>query len=177
MMHEPAASSSLTGDDWETALTTLLDDLLQTQQAMLEILDRKRTAMVRRDLEQIRDLQPQEELLCEQLNACQQRRNDLLALARTVNLPDDNLEQLSRSVSLVHGEQLQEKFSNASSRSILLKHQSLTNWIIAQRNLLHVSQLLENITSGGRGTPTYEKTSAGRAVARPVGGFVLDQEA
>ncbi len=171
MMHEPNATQLLAHDHWETALTTLLDDLLQTQQEMLQILEQKRVAMVSRNLTSIRELQPREEELCLKLTACQNRRNDLLALAKTSNLPDGNLEQLSRSVPLQQEVAVRERLSNASHRAMLLKHQSLTNWIIAQRNLLHISQLLENITTGGQTTPTYGKN------ARAAGGFILDQDA
>lgn len=164
--------------DWEQDLTQLLDELLQTQQAMLELLDRKRSAMVRRDLNQIRELQPQEEQLCQRLQACQDRRNELLAAARLAQLPGGNLEQLSRGVPLQQADQVQTKLSSASSRAMLLKHQSFTNWIIAQRNLLHISQLLENITTGGRPLPTYGMTRAGSVSGRgSSGGFVVDQQA
>lgn len=171
MIQQPYAGQQSDQDDWEAALTGLLDDLLRTQQEMLEILDRKRAAMVRRDLDQLRELQPREEQLCQQLSACQERRNELLALARVAQLPDGNLDQLSQSLPLAADSGVREKLSNASHRARLLKHQSLTNWIIAQRNLLHISQLLENITTGGRIAPTYGKS------ARVTGGFMLDQEA
>jgi hypothetical protein len=171
MIHEPNAPTRLAHDDWESALTRLLDDLLDTQQEMLQILDRKRTAMVRRDLEQIRALQPLEDQLCQQLTACQERRNELLAMAKAANLPDGNLDELSRSVPLQQELGVRQKLSNASQRTILLRHQSLTNWIIAQRNLLHISQLLENITTGGQMAPTYGRST------RVAGGFMLDQDA
>ncbi|MBL8852817.1 MAG: flagellar export chaperone FlgN [Planctomycetaceae bacterium] len=171
MIHEPHAAQRLAHDDWEKALTLLLDDLLQTQHEMLQILEQKRVAMVTRNLASIRELQPREEELCRQLTACQERRNELLAMARSANLPDGNLEQLSRSLPLQEEAGVRSRLSNASHRAMLLKHQSLTNWIIAQRNLLHISQLLENITSGGQTAPTYGKNT------RVAGGFLLDQEA
>jgi flagellar biosynthesis/type III secretory pathway chaperone len=178
MMSTPAVLPRNATADWEHDLTQLLDDLLQTQQAMLELLERKRSAMVRRDLSQIRELQPQEEQLCERLQACQDRRNELLAAARQAQLPDGNLEQLSRGVPLQQADEVQSKLSNASSRAMLLKHQSFTNWIIAQRNLLHISQLLENITTGGRPLPTYGIARVGTSSGRGSGGgFVLDQQA
>jgi flagellar biosynthesis/type III secretory pathway chaperone len=172
MIHEPSLVHSPLGLSWEDSLTRLLDELLETQREMLEILEQKRLAMVKRDLGKIRDLQPREESLCQRLQACQQQRDDLLALARSVNLPDSGLQALSRSLPLREAEALQEKLANASSRSRLLKHQSLTNWIIAQRNLLHITQLLEIVTSGGQSQPTY-----GRTASQSVGGFVLDQDA
>ena len=43
----------------------------------------------------------------------------------------------------------------ATARMRLLQHQSLANWVLAQRSLLHVSQLIEIIATGGRMQPTY----------------------
>jgi hypothetical protein len=39
----------------------------------------------------------------------------------------------------------------------LLRHQSLVNWVLVQRHLIYLSQLLEIIATGGRLEPTYEK--------------------
>jgi hypothetical protein len=37
----------------------------------------------------------------------------------------------------------------------LLQHESLTNWVLVQRSLLHLSQLIEIVATGGRTQPTY----------------------
>lgn len=158
--------------DWEDELTELLDDLLETQQSMLQLLDSKRTAMTSRNLEEINKLQPQEEALCQRLLDCQQRRSDMLEVARQANLPVKNLANLTKTVAKEIGPEIPNKVKEANNRSIQLKHQSLTNWIIAQRNLLHVSQLLEIIATGGGKTPTY-----GGNGESAQNGFMLDQEA
>ena len=85
--------------DWEDELTELLDDLLETQQSMLQLLDSKRTAMTSRNLEEINKLQPQEEALCQRLLDCQQRRSDMLEVARQANLPVKNLANLTKTVA------------------------------------------------------------------------------
>jgi hypothetical protein len=54
----------------------------------------------------------------------------------------------------------------------LLQHQSLTNWVLAQRAVLHVSQLLEIIATGGRLQPTY-----GDGDTLHNRGSLVDQEA
>jgi hypothetical protein len=46
----------------------------------------------------------------------------------------------------------------------LLQNQSITNWVLAQRSLLHVSQLLEIIATGGRLQPTYGEGETVNAV-------------
>lgn len=158
--------------DWEDELTELLDDLLVTQHQMLELLDQKRTAMTARNLEEIQRLQPLEEALCQRLLDCQQRRSEMLEVAQQENLPVQNLSMLGQTVTKDQGSEIPKKVVEANNRSIRLKHQSLTNWIIAQRNLLHVSQLLEIIATGGGKTPTY-----GGDGESGQNGFVLDQEA
>lgn len=157
---------------WEDELTELLDDLLETQQEMLKLLDSKRKAMTKRDLDEIQKLQPQEEELCQRLLDCQQRRSDMLEVAQKAQIPVSNLSKLSQSVLPQTQQGIPNKVKEANNRSIQLKHQSLTNWIIAQRNLLHVSQLLEIIANGGNKAPTY----GGSGESAP-NGFVLDQEA
>ncbi len=37
---------------------------------------------------------------------------------------------------------------------------TITNWVVAQRTLIHLSQLLEIIATGGRMKPTYGKEEA-----------------
>jgi hypothetical protein len=54
----------------------------------------------------------------------------------------------------------------------LLQHHSLTNWVLAQRSLLHITQLLEIVATGGRLQPTYGKGASSHAR-----GALVDQEA
>ena len=57
----------------------------------------------------------------------------------------------------MHGgrEKLGKQVKDSAAKMRLLQHHSLTNWVLAQRSLLHVSQLLEIIATGGRMQPTY----------------------
>ena len=50
----------------------------------------------------------------------------------------------------------------------LLQHHSLTNWVLVQKTLIHLSQLLEIIATGGRLQPTYSRDEA----VRPPGALV-----
>jgi hypothetical protein len=47
------------------------------------------------------------------------------------------------------------RVKETAHRMRLLQHQSLANWVLAQRSVLHVAQLLEIIATGGRMQPTY----------------------
>jgi hypothetical protein len=54
----------------------------------------------------------------------------------------------------------------------LLHHQSLANWVLAQRTLLHIAQMLEIVATGGRLQPTYDPAN----VSSP-GGALVDHAA
>jgi hypothetical protein len=60
----------------------------------------------------------------------------------------------------------------ATARMRLLQHHSLTNWVLVQRTLIHLSQMLEIIATGGRLKPTYGKDDSVNS-----GGFLVDQAA
>ncbi|MHC4407137.1 MAG: hypothetical protein ACYTG0_46590, partial [Planctomycetota bacterium] len=60
----------------------------------------------------------------------------------------------------------------ATGRARLLQHQSLTNWVVVQRTLIHLSQMLEIIATGGQKQPTYGKEE----LVEPHGALV-DREA
>ena len=60
-----------------------------------------------------------------------------------------------------------------ASRMRLLRHQGLTNWVLVQVKLLHLSKLLEIIATKGRPGPTYGR---GAPTGAASGAFV-DQAA
>ena len=61
---------------------------------------------------------------------------------------------------------MQASIREAANRSQFLQHQSLTNWVVVQRSLLHLSQLIEIIATGGRPKPTYGKGSGSNPAVR-----------
>jgi hypothetical protein len=54
----------------------------------------------------------------------------------------------------------------------MLQHQSLANWVLVQRTLLHLSQLIEIVATGGEKPPTYQRSgpvaASGALVDRAV---------
>ncbi len=66
----------------------------------------------------------------------------------------------------------QVEIRDARARARLLQHQSLTNWVFVQRTLIHLSQMLEIIATGGRLHPTY-----GKGDTADTSGNLVDQEA
>jgi len=166
-MPAEAASTQL-----ETDLADLLDELSNVQQELLEVLAAKRECMARGEVVRMAELQPRAEALCERLQDCHARRQQLLAAAREQGLPGDSLERLATTLPTEPRLRLKQQVRHASSRMRLLQHQSLTNWVLAQRTILHLSQLLEIIATGGQLQPTYSRgessDSRGALVDREV---------
>lgn len=157
---------------WDDQLTEYLEELSQTQDQLLALLQAKRESMAKRDFEAMRELQTSEEQLHQRLLASHARREELLASAREQGLTGDSLGSLANQLPRGKREALGKQVKDASWRMRLLQHQSLTNWVVAQRTLLHLSQMIEIIATGGRLQPTYGKSDA--ALAR---GALVDREA
>jgi hypothetical protein len=141
--------------DWETEIAALLDELSSVQDELLALLARKRGQLVAGDLAALAETQVREEQLAVRLKHCQERRADVLAAARKAGLAGDSLGKLASAVSERNRGKLGERANAASARMRLLRNESITNWVLAQRALLHVSQLVEIIATGGRLQPTY----------------------
>lgn len=140
---------------WEPELAGLLNELLTVQGRLLNLLDRKRQFLLVADAAGLATLAPEEERLVEDLQQCVRRRADLLAQAGRDGLPNASIQVLTRSLPPTQRGRLGAAVREAASRVQLLRHQSLASWVVVQRTLLHLSQLLEIIATGGRLQPTY----------------------
>jgi len=152
ILDTPAADAVL---DFETEIGALLDDLSGVQSELLTVLAEKRAALAKGDLVRLAELQAREEQQAAGLQDCHQRRQDLLAAAKREGRPGDNLAKLATRTSGGKTSKLGGRVKETAARMRILQHQSLANWVLAQRSLLHVSQLLEIIATGGRLQPTY----------------------
>ena len=141
--------------DLENDLAKLLSDLATIQGELLEVLTDKRNQMVAGNLEAIRELHKREENLANRLKACHDRRGELLQSAVEKGLPGESISELSKAIPGGNRVKLQKHAKETAARMRLLQHQSLANWVLAQRSLLHISQLLEIIATGGQIQPTY----------------------
>lgn len=157
---------------WEHELAELLGELSDVQSELLELLSAKRQCMAGGQIEELSRLQPREQDLCDRLQACHDRRGQLLERAAQQGLPHGSLEKLASCLKSGKRDQLQRRVKESSARMRLLQLQSLTNWVLAQRTMLHLAQLLEIVATGGRLQPTY-----GRGAAPVVGGALVDSEA
>lgn len=141
--------------DWEAEISGLLDELSSVQADLLDVLAKKRDALATANVEVLASLQPVEQELGSRLEHCQARRAELLAAARQEGLPGESVSKLAMRVGGGKRGKLGQQVKDSAARMRLLQHHSLANWVLAQRSLLHVSQLLEIIATGGRLQPTY----------------------
>ena len=156
----------------ESEVAVLLTDLMAGQDAMLHVLDRKRELLAAVDQEGLAVLGAEEQRVLEVLQDCLRRREQLLSRSAADGLPSTSLQALADGLPPTQRGPLNRQLAAAGSRARLLQHQSLVNWVVIQRTLIHLSQLLEIIATGGRFQPTYgERTPA------CAGGSLVNQEA
>lgn len=157
-------------DIYESEIGALLAELADVQSGLLGVLGEKRKLIVAGDVEALSAMAGREQELAERLQACHDRRQQLLARADAEGLPADSIETLSGQLPDSSRERVQASIREAAGRMQLLRNESLTNWVVVQRSLLHLSQMIEIIATGGRPKPTYDKgpdrTSGGALVDR-----------
>lgn len=142
---------------WDSQLADFLRDLSAVQGRTLEVLTRKREMLVAADSEGLAAVASEEEQVMESLQQCLARRETLLSQAKAEGLPSDSLRSLTAALPPGSSKPLSREVQEASHRARLLQHHSLINWVLVQKTLLHLSQLLEIIATGGRLQPTYSK--------------------
>lgn len=146
-------------DSLENEIGELLAELADVQGALLETLHEKRRILATNDHAAMASLAGREQSLVDRLAACQDRRLALLSRAGADGMPADSIKALSNHLPVESRSRVQASIREAADRSRLLQHQSLANWVLVQRTLLHLSQMIEIIATGGRSRPTYGKGS------------------
>lgn len=162
----------MTNDYWEREISELLNELSATQADLLALLEEKRRLLVSRDAAALAEIAPREAAIVARLQACQERRKALLECAGEQQLPSDSIRSLTKTLPEPARKHMAGQVDQTARRFRLLNHHSLANWVLIQRSLLHLSQLLEIIATGGRKSPTY-----GRVDAVHKGGSLVDQAA
>jgi hypothetical protein len=145
---------------WESDLAELLTELSAAQDQTLEILAKKRELLVAGDDEGLAALAKEEEKVIQDLQQCLSRREELLQRASDEGLPGDSIQSLAKALPSDGESGISKRVGQATLRTRLLRHHSLTNWVLVQRTLLHLSQMLEIIATRGRLQPTYGKEEA-----------------
>jgi len=157
---------------WESEIARFLADLTAVQDQTLDTLRRKRRLLVNLDTEALAAMAPEEQQLLDSLQQCLVRRERLLAEAARDGRPAESIKSLAKSLPPKDSGSLEGPLRQVGARMGLLQHESLTNWVLVQRTLLHLSQLLEIIATGGRSEPTY-----GRGGPAPASGAFVDHAA
>jgi hypothetical protein len=157
---------------WETELAELLSRLSNAQQQLLALLTKKGDLLTRRDHQGLAALMPEEESLCGELQACYQRRQELLTDAEAAGLPSDSIQSLAGALPSETAKPFEKPLQESAERSRLLRHHSITQWVVVQRTLLHLSHMLEIIATGGQSKPTY-----GNGDASNSSGALMDRAA
>ena len=140
---------------WESELARLLAELLALQDDLLAILSRKRALLLAADAVGLSAVALEEQALIDRLQQWVGSREQLLARAAQEGLPRASLRALTAALPRSQRDPLNERMQVVRSRARLLIHQALTNWVVVQRTLIHLSQMLEIIATGGRLQPTY----------------------
>jgi flagellar biosynthesis/type III secretory pathway chaperone len=171
-MQTSTGATVTTDTGWEQELGDLLAELTTVQSELLAVLNAKREAVARGDIEAVDALRPRAEHLLDQLQTFQNRRAHLLQFAAEQGLPSSSLSKLVTHAAPSQRNKLGKQVKESAARMRLVQHQCLANWVLAQRSLLHISQMLEIIATGGRLLPTY-----GPGEPTLTGGALVDQEA
>jgi flagellar biosynthesis/type III secretory pathway chaperone len=159
-------------DSFDSELASLLTDLSEVQRELLELIGEKRTLLVAADFAGLAQLRPREEALIDRLQICQQQRAALLEAANAQGYRHRSLAELTKRLPAAQRQHWSPQIRDARARARLLRHQSLTNWVYVQRTMIHLSQMLEIIATGGRLRPTY-----GKGGTADTSGNLVDQEA
>jgi hypothetical protein len=171
-MLQEATSLTESRDSFESDIAGLLSELSAVQTDLLGVLTHKRQALAAGDGAALTSTVPREQELVTRLQACQDRRQRLLSQAASQGLPSDSIKSLSKSLPTNTRNRLRGELDEAQKRSRLLQHECLTNWVLVQRTLLHLSQMIEIIATGGRMKPTYgngsDRQDQGALVDRAV---------
>ena len=157
---------------WDTELADFLKELSAVQGDLLVVLEEKRQQLMSRDTSGMLALQEREEAIVARLQACQQHRSQLLQRCAEEGAPADDLTSIAARLPRLQRRPLEEKLREAGAKSRMLLQHSLTNWVVVQRTLIHLSHVLEIIATGGRLQPTY-----GRGEPVNASGSLVDRAA
>ena len=141
-----------------TQIEKFLDELSTIQDATLEFLKRKGDMLGKSDTEGLTRIADEEQAVMDRLHDVFEQRYQILKQAKEADLPSDTLESLAAQLDKENpGQSLERRCRDSIRKSLQLRHQSLTNWVLAQRTAIHLSQLIDIIGTKGKPAPTYNR--------------------
>ncbi len=160
---------------WEVALPELLEELSSVQQDWLAVLLDKQRMLLNPATElDLAGLQAREQELLARLQDCHDQRTGLLKNADGDGASHETLRELAGKLSgSERRRDVEQRLDQTEQQMALLRQRNLSNWVLHQRAMIHLSQVLEIIATGGRLQPTYKLEAS--ASSGPTGGLV-DQE-
>lgn len=147
---EDATNEEAAWPELEAALANLLNELSLVQDEMLEVLAAKGNLFASGELSGIAVIREREASLEKRLQACHDQRRRLLAITAEQRWPADTLESVTLRLMPGPHDHLEAHLNEPGARRQLLQHGGLTRWVSAQCSMLHLSQLLEVLATGGR---------------------------
>lgn len=159
-------------EEWEQELADFLRYLSDIQGDLIAILIRKRECLASADAEGLTSLAPQERRIEEQLRECLGRRAELLKKAQEAGWSGDDLRTVAGNMGA--DQRLGKFITEATYKSRLAQIHNLVNWMLNQRALIHLSQLIEIIATRGQGRPTYNNEP--RKSFQEAKGTLVDQQ-
>lgn len=138
---------------WETEIATFLQRLETVQNDLLALLQRKQKLIADADAEAIKVILPEEEKFLRVLEELMRARASILSRAAESDLPSDSLESLARA--LPKRSPVRHEIQKSIYRTRLIQFQTLTNWVLTQKSLLCVNQMLDLIAGQGKMPPVY----------------------
>jgi hypothetical protein len=153
-------------------LLSYLEQLTEMQDELLALLIEKREAISSRELSRLKDLAGQELAVQEKMAGLQSQRTKMIEAACQRGVSCKSLEELAVAKDPSGAVGLTTQVEASKHRMRLLQHETLTNWVVEQKSLLHISRMLEIIACGGRLQPTY-----GKGAESHRRGSLVDREA
>lgn len=155
---------------WDSEIAEMLSELSATQDELFAVLNERRNRIAKGTTEGLDDVQHREQRVLERLEQCHRKRSELLEKAGDNGFASDSIRSLAASLQTEQRGDLGEQVKTAANRMQLLRHQSIANWVLAQQALVHLSQMIEIIATGGRLQPTYGEGASSLAT-----GNLIDQ--
>lgn len=140
-------------EEWERELAAFLQELSTIQGKVIDLLNRKQRLLATADAEGLAAIAPEETEIEDQLKRCMARRSELLEKAAGQGLPADRITNLAGAIG--PSRRLRHQLAETTHKARLMQIHNLTNWMLNQRTLIHLSQLIEIIATGGQRRPTY----------------------
>ncbi len=148
-----------------------LKNLSVVQEKTLAVLQEKQALLVHPDKNALATLAAKESEVLEVLQNVLRRREELLARAAEQGLPSDSIEVLCDKL-FANRIEVRRILDLTKRRIQEIRFLAGTNWTMTQKSLVHISQILELIATGGQGKNTYNAPNAPNGGKSTGGGFV-----